>query len=198
VIARLERAAPVALVLLGVALWPLTTVGQRVGVVDVCAKTGHVDHPREGVLWSLLAATAQGRALVARLSPLAVAPRICFLTGSDAPGVLRTDGVALLDARSGHRAGAARLAHLLVHQLDRLRALPARGRCAAWLARRLQSEVAAHRLEAELRRTFALRAELAFEHVYWRAAAGHRRAALRAWLRRPHGLLDQYRRRCRR
>jgi hypothetical protein len=132
------------------------------GGKPACPQDSTSDPDRTRGVLRRLRSHAQGKRLLAALGRL---PVVCY--GDVPEGILRTDGVALLEAKHPVSANAARLGHLLHHLVH---GLPFDEKIAsastiareALVKRALLSERAAYDLENDLRQGFRL-PHLAFE-----------------------------------
>lgn len=146
-----------------------------------------------------LAHSREGAALLRRVGH---PPLTCFGPVDD--GLLRSDGVLVLSNVADDAAAAARLGHLLLHQLEGFHFDDSDARpCSERIAEALTAEARAHALELRLRRALAAGGRLLPEEVesaYWMAGGDDAGVEV---LRRhfasagPGGLADAYARRCR-
>ena len=161
------------------------------------------DPARAAAIVGLLRRTDQGAPLLRREpQPL----RLCFT--DEGAGVVRSDGVFVLAATGDQRAAAARLGHLLHHQIfgEPLREPldPARS-CGELVAAAMQAEAEAHALELHLRRALGVTRPLhdaELETAFWAAAPPDRVGVMHRFLTGADGrparpaLQSAYARRC--
>ncbi len=119
-----------------------------------CPNGLRADPARAGQIVALTRSTSEGGALVTRTpQPL----QICF--ANEGTGVVRSDGVIVLAATGDARSAAARLGHLLHHQVEGSpfqEPLAPERSCAELVAEAMVAEARAHALEIRLRRELGL------------------------------------------
>jgi hypothetical protein len=130
-----------------------------------------------------LASAPAGRDLLARApGPL----RICFVEIPVA--AVTTEGTFLLDPRTPDAESAARLGHLLLHQIEgglNIEGAPDRP-CERVVDQAIWAEARAHALELELRRALGVtdpRRRFPFEDAFWAAPPEERVATLHHYFR---------------
>ncbi|RLB60602.1 MAG: hypothetical protein DRI90_13350 [Deltaproteobacteria bacterium] len=134
----------------------------------ICPAGLRSDPQRAARLVELLESVPRGRDLVQDApGPL----HICFAEANT--GVVRSDGVFVMDASGDEGAEAARLGHLLLHLIDGAPLSepldPARA-CAVLVAEAMVAEAQAHTLELRLRRDLQVTGHLldpALEATFW-------------------------------
>jgi hypothetical protein len=129
-----------------------------------CPDGTATDRKRSQTIFARLRAREEGRKLVAGLRR---GPTICY--GDVREGILRSDGVLVLQRDRGLPANAARLGHLIFHLVEGLPFDEAMAReselsCDALVKRAGEREKVSHDFENELRKAFGLE-PLAFEDL---------------------------------
>jgi hypothetical protein len=172
----------------------------RRSVTSDCPAGLDADAPRAERVVVELGSVSAGRELLrAAAQPL----NLCFAAGD--AGAVRSDGVFVLPANWDDAEVAARLGHLLLHQIQGPPlpdSIPQDAECSALVRRAVRAEVEAHLLEATLRRDLRVtrtRPALAFEAALWAAQPAERGAVIARFLTTNQGrpcLAAQYAQRC--
>ena len=194
--------ARLAIAVLVVALGILSFAAPYRPAPASCPDATHSDPSRLARVVRLLAGQREGTELLRRVGG---APPACFARIDE--GVLRSDGVVVLSDSRTDAAAAARLGHLLVHQLDGFAFDDGAGGrpCSMRVAAAIVAEARGHAQELRLRRQLGVPEPLLpadVERAYWAAQAFGDEAgveALRVQLARagPGSLAEAYARRCR-
>jgi len=164
-----------------------------------CPEKTQSDGWRATQILSSLGGDREGRSWLARVG---YRPRVCF--GQIEDGVVRTDGVFVLRDDWDAEANAARLGHLLVHQVEGPplsddAAQNSQTPCSQLVSDALDAEARAYAVELRLRRALGLEAVAAHARDYWKAPEPQRLQLVREYLEsapdRPP-LKEQYLGRC--
>jgi len=138
--------------------------------LPACPTGLRADRARAAQLVALTRSTSEGGALITRApQPL----QICF--ADEGTGVVRSDGVFVLAATGDARLAAARLGHLLHHQIEGVplhEPLAPDRSCTDLVAEAMVAEAQAHALEIRLRRELGLADPLWSEELeaeFWAA-----------------------------
>jgi len=177
-----------------------------VAVADADCRPGLRNAPEQvRRLVSMLARTAAGRRVLARIDEPLMA-----CVGQVPMSAIMADGTLILDVRDTDAEAAARLGHLLLHEVEGMPQIAVAGdgrSCDRLVDEAIAAEARAHALELELRRELGVtrpRRPYPFERDFW-AAGGHeeRVEALERYFRshpgdsdEAPGFVEAYRRGC--